>query len=333
VDDLSTGGNHECRIDTVSGEIYFGDFSTQNPSGHGAIPPNGAPITCSYRYVAGGSTGNVSAQRLSVRTTAATDTLTAITNYGAAFDGADEESIDVTLQRAPRILRTRNRAVTAEDYEHLAREASTEVAVVRALPPKLNDDGSPATFGVLTRAPGHVNVIVVPDQGLSISQPQPTPALLAAVRNYLDERRDLATVLHVVGPRYLPIQVTVTIQLFPGADVGGTLVQDTTNLINAFLHPTRGGRSGTGWQVGQSVLTADLYAAIMPPEDVGFITVLTLTANTPSYHFPPLNPAGTNANWSATKERGPDLSVRSASIQVEEFETVCAADEHDITVS
>ena len=71
------------------------------------------------------------------------------------------------------MLRTKDRAVTAEDYETLALAASSDVALTRCLGPQLHTDNSPAvppgadagtvstwqigdpwTYGGIVRAPG-----------------------------------------------------------------------------------------------------------------------------------------------------------------------------------
>ena len=57
---------------------------------------------------------------------------------------------------------------------------------------------------------------------------------------------------------------------------------DTLDLIRAFLHPTRGGPDGAGWQVGQPVFTSDLFRAIMPAEDIGYIATLQVAADIPA---------------------------------------------------
>jgi hypothetical protein len=99
---------------------------------------------------------------------------------------------------------------------------------------------------------------------------------------------------------------------------------DMKDRIKAFLHPTRGGTDGKGWQVGQPVVVSDLFQAITPPEDTAFISALTVKPDIPVYHFPPLNPAGTTTNWS-TFERPFALSDYGASVRVADYELVCAA--------
>ncbi|MFE6922876.1 putative baseplate assembly protein [Nocardia sp. NPDC057663] len=337
VDDLPAGQVQAYQVDVVTGEVRFGNFDARTGDGHGAIPPEGTQIRArTYRYVAGGASGNVAPGRIAVMGTTMAGGqipgIATVTNPGPGFDGSDEEPVADTLRRAPEVLKTRDRAVTAEDYENLARQATTDVVSARALAPL---DGAAKAFAGISRAPGTVCVVVVTDQ--SAPRPQPSPNVLAEVRAYLDRRRDLTAALTVVGPRYLPVKVAVTLNVWQhalnaGADEA-TLQTDTVSRIDAYLHPTRGGPDGRGWECGQPVFASDLFRAIMPPENLAYIGALQLQADIPDYHFPPLNPVGTIANWNPTAERPFPLSPLGASVRVADYELVCAATNHAVTIA
>jgi hypothetical protein len=353
--DLPAGPGQVYRLDPVTGEVSFGNFDDQTGLGHGTVPPVGSQIRAlSYRYVAGGESGNVAPDRVTILGPTPTGGLpvgiTAVTNLGPGRDGSNEEAIENTLRRAPNELKVRDRAVSATDYEFLAAEATTDVVIVRALPPRLQDAdapsgtawkrGDPWAFAGISRAPGTVNLIVVPDQGATVPRPEPTPDLVREVQSYLDQRRDLTAHLQVLSPRYLPVIVQVEITIWPQANDAGVdsnkVKADTLAKIKAFLHPTKGGAAGTGWQVGQPVFVSDLFQAIMPPDDTGFISSLQIKADIPAYHFPPLNPSGTTGNYNAQLERPFPLSPLGASVRVADYELVCAAaldNQHTITTT
>jgi predicted phage baseplate assembly protein len=329
VEDLPPGPGSVYRVDPVTGEIMFGNYdesTTDGRAGHGSIPPRGAQIQAvSYRYVAAGTAGNVAACQVTLLGAARDKTQpgpTAVTNFGPGQDGGDEEPVEDTLQRAPEELKIRDRAVTADDYEFLAGEASTDVRIRRCLPPRLNTDGTPWNYGGIQRAPGAVNVVIVPDQGLSVPRPAPTPDLIRLVRDYLDPRRDLTAHLEVLGPCYLPVHAKVTMQVWLDAVNAGVdlnkLQADTIAAIKIFLHPTQGGPQRTGWAVGQSVFTSDLFQAIAPAADVGYISNLQVKAD----------PDPTQPRPIATPDYG-------ASVWVADYELVCAADitAADVTIS
>jgi hypothetical protein len=171
-----------------------------------------------------------------------------------------------------------------------------------------------------------VNLIVVPDRGLDVPRPEPAPDQIRLVQTYLDSRRDLTAHLEVVTPRYLPVIVNVEIIVWQHAlDAGAdraTIEADTRRRIRAFLHPTRGGPDGTGWNVGDPVFTSDLFKALMPTEDLGYISVLQVRPDTPAYHFPPLGPGGV---YKPDLERPFALSAFGASVRLADYELVCAA--------
>jgi uncharacterized phage protein gp47/JayE len=264
------------RLNPVTGTIMFGDGK------HGRIPPAGSEIRATaYRYVAGGLRGNVKADALTALYTPdlKADGVVEVSQLVDATGGSDEESVAEAKRRAPDMLRTRNRAVTLEDCEYLAREASTTVARVRALPPKTDMHGD----GDLDRSPGKVNVIIIPNYPEG-KQPTPSPELILEVTDYLDKRRLLTSHITVTHPRYLPIKVTVNIKKWPDAFVktgieDDSLINDLVKAIETFLHPLRGGLDGQGWQVGQNVMAADLLRVVQAKLDpaFGFIFSLTLS--------------------------------------------------------
>ena len=350
VDQLAVGDGQTYVLNPVTGEIRFGNFDAQHPAGHGLIPPAGSLIQAlSYRHVSAGAAGNVAAGQITVPGTTPEGAMPAgvsnVVNLGAAIGGVDEEPIEDTLNRAPEELKVRNRAVTAEDYEFLARQPGL-VTISRCLEPRFHSTastanpplwkiGDPWTYGHIERARGTVTVIVVPDQGPDVSRPEPTAEQIVEVQGYLDQRRDLTARLAVVGPRYVPIAVEATITVWPAAITAGVdldkLRRDTIAKINRFLHPTRGGLDGAGWTVGQSVSSSEVFQAMQPPPDIGFVSDLVIRATVPAYHFPPINPDGATTPWRSEDERPFDLG-RGALVRLADYELVCAADDDEHTI-
>lgn len=315
VPELLPGPGKVYRLNPVTGEISFGSHDERDSEGHGSVPPPGSLIRArTYRHVASGAAGNLPAGQVVVAGTKPDGTVPAglvVTNPTPAHDGIDEEPTEDTLRRAPEQLKIRDRAITADDFAYLAREASSEVRISRCLTP-CPPLGEPWTFGGIDRAPGNVSVIVVPDQGSEVAQPEPPPELIDTVRAYLDARRDLTVRLFVHRPRYLPIVTEVSVQVWREAVLAGVdlteVHDDMQRKIGAFLHPTRGGPDGRGWQVGQPVFSSDLFRAVMPAETVGYIEQISVAPGTPAYPggrpFPQPSPG--------------------ASVQVADYELVCA---------
>lgn len=238
-------------LNRSTGEIVTGDGV------NGAIPVAylhnaGANVVARAYRVGGGARGNVPAG--AIRTlTAALDGVDAngVRNLAAATGGRDEESLEAALRRAPRALRSSGRAVTAEDFEHFARQAG-DVARAKALPlfhPRF--PGSPV--------PGVVSVIVVPDADTAATPaPQPSDGTLRAVCACLDARRLLATELFVLRPDYQLVEVRAELVAADGADLA-LLGEAVEAALTSFFDPLRGGEDGQGWPFGGTIYYSRVY--------------------------------------------------------------------------
>lgn len=295
IEDFPKGPEELYRLNPVTGTINFGNYdAATSTNGHGKIPPQGSEIQAlPYRYVIGGKKGNVPPDTIKTFRTPPPAGVVSVTNLAAASGGLDEEDFEETKRRGPEVLRNRYRAVTVEDYEYLAREATMEVKKVRCLPPRLITDyedstivGQPWTYGGLNRGLGNVNVIIIPDSTLSNPTPMPSEELLQKVSDYLEERHSVTAKLHVTSPRYLPIHVIVEINIWQKAidDQLTTENQITSEIdlkIQKYLHPILGGPDGKGWEVGQDITISGLFEFIKPSSDKGFISSLQIQNSTP----------------------------------------------------
>ena len=109
----------------------------------------------------------------------------------------------------PLHLRTRDRAITAEDYEQLAKRAAPDIARVRCIPASGPDEA------------GGVRVLVVPaavpdqDQRLTFEDLVPDDETLSAVAAYLDARRPVGTRVVVEPPYYRGVTVVAQLTTRP----------------------------------------------------------------------------------------------------------------------
>jgi predicted phage baseplate assembly protein len=270
-----------CRLDPVTATILFGsNDGTDQSTGTGLIPPKGSKLKAIYRAVAGGAEGNVPPNTLLLF--APPTGVQSVTNPGAGRGGADQELVADAKRRAPDLLRIRSRAVTVDDYTHLALEASTLVSKAAALGPDANLDGS----GNFSRAPGTVTVLVVPEAPVADPHPDSPEDLIKEVRTYLDARRVVTTALTISSPRYMPVSVSATVFLFPRAladvNIKTTLQTNLSAAATAYLHPLFGGPDGTGWDIGQSLFVAGLFAPLQAVIGAaGYIAKLTVGFDTP----------------------------------------------------
>ncbi len=221
---------------------------------YGAVPPKGAQVRVRSYRSGGGRRGNVARGAITVLKSSI-PYVASVDNRRAALGGVDGESVESAKLRAPILLRTRGRAVTAEDYEQLAREAAPEVARVRcALTGEGTNDAA-------------VRVLVVPaapegDLGqLRIEDLVPDDRTLARVAAYLDERRVIGTRVVVEPPLYQG--VTVVARLVGRERVSAKqLHDDALAALYGYFSPIRGGPDGTGWPFGRSVRAGEVYGVL-----------------------------------------------------------------------
>ena len=134
----STEFDRHFVLDQVSGEVELGPAIRETDGGwtqYGAVPPKGAVLRFARYRHGGGRRGNVTAGALSVlrSTIPGVDT---VTNPRPPIGGVDAEALEHARQRASMEIRTRYRAVTAEDFEFLAGEASPRVARAVCIAPE-----------------------------------------------------------------------------------------------------------------------------------------------------------------------------------------------------
>ncbi|MFM6199107.1 MAG: baseplate J/gp47 family protein, partial [Dolichospermum sp.] len=101
------------------------------------IPPRDRTnIRLSFYRVGGGEQGNLVSQSVNqLKTTI--PYIDRVVNLEAAAGGANQEKLERLKERVPQKLRHRNRAVTLQDIEDLAYEASTDVKRVKLITPNL----------------------------------------------------------------------------------------------------------------------------------------------------------------------------------------------------
>ena len=161
VDSFADSGadDRHFRFDPASGRVELGPAILAPRKGwvqHGAVPPKGATLRMAAYHHGGGARGNVAPGALRVLRKGIPG-VASVRNEAAARGGVDAETIDVGRQRAELELRTRDRAVTAQDFEFLAGEATPRVARARCGRPEdgQRDPGVRAARGAgpLPRAP------------------------------------------------------------------------------------------------------------------------------------------------------------------------------------
>jgi predicted phage baseplate assembly protein len=239
-------------LDRATGTITLGD----NEHGRLAVanPQNAAANVVARRYRFGGGTGgNLPADAITQLQTAV-DGIDRATNLRPAEGGADQETVDAAKLRAPRELKSRNRAVTAEDFEVLT-QLTPGVTVRRAIARPLAHPGFPGV-----QVPGAVTVVVVPDS----PAPNPTPSeeTLRTVCAHLNKHRLITTEVHVVAPRYQLVRVEATVLARGSADLG-TVRAAVEDALTRYFHPLTGGEDGQGWPAGGDIFYSLVYRTVL----------------------------------------------------------------------
>jgi predicted phage baseplate assembly protein len=267
-------------IDPTAGEVVFGP-AVRSEDGklrhYGAVPAKHAGIRLrEYRH-GGGQRGNVAVGALGV-VKSSVPLIATVTNRRPALGGTDGETMDNAKVRGPLLLQTRQRAVTAEDYEALACDAAKEVARARCVPAGV--DGVEA---------GTVRVLLVPqvDDGqygsLQFEQLRPEEELVERVRAYLDARRVIGTRLVVEPADYVGVTVAAILRAEPAADPS-TVRAAALTAVYRYLHPLRGGPDGTGWPFGNRVATWDVYGVLQAVPGVASAEDVRLFSADPVEH-------------------------------------------------
>ena len=261
-------------IDGVSGTLNFGP-AVREPSGlelaYGRTPVRGSVLRFTrYRY-GGGVIGNVGANTLTVLKSSI-PYIAEVTNRRAAAGGLDPESLDAARFRAPMAIKSRDRAITASDFEFLAKEASRRVARARCIQVRADGSGSSVP-------PGTVELLIVPlvppDHARTIEALQPPPELLAEVREYLDERRLLGTQLVVDGPAYVGVSVEASILVHRHLN-SDEVRAAVASRIREYLDPLLGGPDGLGWPFGRDLYLSEMQSVVQAVHGVEYAQDVTL---------------------------------------------------------
>ena len=243
-------------LDAVAGEISFGP-AVREPDGsvrsHGAVPGKGRRIKVDVYLTGGGRLGNIAPRSISILKSSI-PYVSRVENRRPMAGGVDGEEIENAKVRGPITLRSRGRAVTTEDFEHLSHEAAPELARVHAVGA---GEGADA---------GSVRVLVVPaaqaaDARLRFEQLVPSDETLARVAARLDETRVVGTRVIVEPPVYRGITIVARLRRRPRV-TAGRLQEDALRALYAYFNPISGGPEGTGWPFGRPVQMGEVYSVL-----------------------------------------------------------------------
>jgi predicted phage baseplate assembly protein len=268
VDNFAASGPDDPHfvLDAMSGEVEFGPsvrLADGSMRQYGAVPRVGTKIRMRRYSCGGGARGNVNPRTITVLKSSI-PFVAGVQNLHPAHGGVDGESLADAKRRGPIMLRTRSRAVTAEDYEAISREAAPEIARIHCL-----------TAGEDDVAHGAVKVMVVPAATSTYGQFQfpdlvPHQETLDRISARLDEVRLVGTKVLVEPPRYRG--VTVVARLVARTRLRTDEVrQRALAALYAFINPLTGGPDGTGWPFGRPVVRGEIFGLLQAVQGVDVV--------------------------------------------------------------
>ena len=252
----SRPSEHHFVLNKATGEVRFGNGR------RGEIPVAGAEIVAVRYRFGGGAGGNLPEGAITTAMTSI-DGLDKVVNERPAEGGANEQDIEDLKESAPARLRSRDRAVTVEDFTAIANTAG---GVAKAIALPLTTPDHPGV-----EIPGAVTVVIVPSS--NDKPPQPSSDLVRSVCNYLDHFRLIGTELFVRGPAYQSIAVEASVLARPYAAFD-EVSRNVVKAIDDYLDPLKGRLN-----FGDEVYPTNLLAQILRVENVVAVSDFKVIVN------------------------------------------------------
>ncbi len=259
--------DHVFTIDSARGAVQFPPAVRQEDGTvryFGAVPAGGNELRIRSYRTGGGRGGNIAARSIR-HLRSSIPGISTVENRVPAFGGVDGETIEEAKTRGPLMLRTRDRAVTASDFEHLTREAAPEVARVMCPDTSASE-------------PGTVRVLIVPSipadplsvEPLRFEQLRPTTETLERIVSYLDERRVVGVRVVVETPLYQGLTVVARLRVERESSPVEVRAR-ALNALHRYYHPTIGGPDGKGWPFGRPIVAGEVHAALQGLPGVDYV--------------------------------------------------------------
>ena len=263
-------------VDRAAGIVRFGQALNradgESLSGYrkvltGAAVPDGREVRVWY-HTGGGPSGNLAAHTLTVMKSPLSGVK--VTNETAATGGREMEPMDNAVLRGPRELHSLERAVTAGDFELIARKSSGAVSRAKAF----------TKASLWTHAlPGTVDVLLVPgmteeEKGegpvtAALLKTRETAEILDRIARELDTRKPLGTTCLVNWVRYKTVSVRARVVVHRGQnpeEVKDRVEKRLYTTINPL--PEKNGTGG--WAFGKPLRISDIYDIILREPGVNY---------------------------------------------------------------
>ncbi|GGI74017.1 hypothetical protein GCM10007973_08550 [Polymorphobacter multimanifer] len=233
-------------LDRGAGVVQFGQGSS------GAAPLPDRQLRAWYRR-GGGAAGNVAAGTL---TSIAAVPQVQVTNPEAARGGADAETIEQLLRRAPSAMAARDVAVTVRDYEEVVLEPGGISRALAFAQAQVWRHAAPGVVEVL--AVPSIDADAHPGPGIpaEVAASPRTEAVRARAEAALGRRRPLGVRATVRWAKVRPVSVPARVVIGPEADPAA-VEHGIYRRIHAFLSPLR------ELAFGRQIRASEVYERIL----------------------------------------------------------------------
>ncbi len=237
---------------------------------HGFIPPSGINATIRIEYRCLSSLGGNLPARTALTPGSSSGYISRVTAPFPLCGGCRRETADAAMHRCSETLRHMGRAVTAADYELLAREASRSIQSVKCLS-GYTPDGN--------YEPGYITLIVLPKDlhTDSICFERLREKIMDYLSCRMDGNIDAAKRLFIAAPQFLKIDCFARV-ISRGDDLMKTQ-KDAAQCLERFLHPVTGNYHGKGWEIGLLPNEAQIRNALKRVAGIRYIRELRVSVS------------------------------------------------------
>ena len=293
VTDFADSGRDDLHytLDALEGTVTLAPTLPQPDGGvytFGAIPQKGAQLRFSRYQFGGGVIGNVPRGALSVLKSSI-PFVARVVNRSEAIGGRDAQNLDDAKLRASQHLRTRTRAVAADDYETMATRVP---GVARAYCFAPGNAGLPPVANA--PKPGSVALIVLPSTDNTTGHVPVAAMTLSAetraeVFELLKSRILVGTALEVRAPQLIFVSVEAKLRVPVGTDpeVLQSIEAKAEAALYKFLNPYNGGPRGQGYPFGRDLHQPELVAILQRIEGVEYVEEVRVGVSDPGSNQPP----------------------------------------------
>lgn len=233
------------------------------------VAPAGREIRLWY-YGGGGPAGNVAAGSLTLLRDPVPGVQITVTNPEAATGGTEAETVENAMLRGPLQLRSLERAVTADDFELIAKQSSGAICRAKAF--------TKARYWKHAVA-GTVEVLLVPEvpqqewkEGavpLEVLKAREAGDAIRAVGENIDERRPLGTMCEVKWVNYKQVKVKARVVVNQGENPDA-LQSRVLARLHQTINPVPTPFQPSGWKFGMPLRVSHVYDIILSEPGVSY---------------------------------------------------------------